>query len=595
MRDHRATGLFAPCTVIRRDTSDGMVLTSGLAPAPAPDTVVAMLDHAAATVPDRVFLAERDGDGWRRVTYAQAAATAGHMARNLLARGLDAERPLAILSDNAINHALLALGAMAAGVPVAQISPAYARFADLAKLDHIFAALTPGLVYAADAAAFGAALDLAARAGIATATDADIADIAAPADGPLPAIGPDTVAKVLFTSGSTNLPKGVMTTHRMMCSNQEALAQIWPFLADEAPVMVDWLPWNHVFGGSFITNFVLRHRGTLHIDAGRPVVPLIERTLENLRDIAPTVYCNVPRGFDLLVRALDQDDALAARFFSRLRFVFSAGAALPDNLWQRLMALAERHAGRAVPVISGWGATETAPCVTAIHFDGAGSGNIGVPIPGAELKFTPTGDRWEMRVRGPMVTPGYWRRPDLTAQAFDADGFYCIGDAGRLADPGDPSRGILFDGRVVEDFKLSTGTWVNVGRLRLAAIAAASPAIEDAVVTGHDRDEIGLLLFPSLAGCRRLCDAPDASLAELAAHPALRDHLRIALARPGRDGGSSTRIARALLLTEPPSAERGEITDKGYLNQRVILSRRSQAVDRLYADRCDSDVIRIET
>ncbi len=591
MREHRATGLFAPCTVNRRDTADGMVLTSGLPPAPPADTVIAMLDAAASATPGRVFLAERAGHGWRRVAYGEAAAIVGHIARRLLARGLTAERPLAILSDNAINHVLLSLGAMAAGVPVAQVSPAYSRFADLAKLEHIFTALTPGLVYASDGAAFAPALGLAARLGIAIATDADFADLTAPAAGSLPAIGPDTVAKVLFTSGSTNLPKGVITTHRMMCSNQEALAQIWPFLAQEPPVMVDWLPWNHVFGGSFITNFVLRHQGTLHIDTGRPVVPLIEQTLANLREIAPTVYCNVPRGFDLLVRALDQDEALAARFFSRLRFVFSAGAALPDNLWRQLTALAERHAGRPVPIISGWGATETAPCVTTIHFDGAGSGNIGVPIPGAELKFTPSGDRWEMRVRGPMVTPGYWRRPDLTQAAFDADGFYRIGDAGRLADPADPARGILFDGRVVEDFKLSSGTWVNVGKLRLAAIAAASPAIEDAVVTGHDRDEIGLLLFPSLGGCRRLCDAPEAGLAELAGHPALRDHLRTALARLGRDGGSSTRVTRAAIEIEPPSAERGEITDKGYLNQRAILTGRADAVARLYAR---DDVIHIK-
>ncbi len=594
MRDDRATGLFAPCTVIRRDTSDGMVLTSGLAPAHSPDTVIGMLDEAARAVPDRTFLAERDGTDWRRIGYGEAAAAVGHIGRNLLARGLTPDRPLAILSDNAINHALLSLGAMAASVPVAQISPAYSRFADLAKLDHIFAALTPGLVYANDAAAFGPALALAARLGIATATDADFAALGSPSSGALPTIGPDTVAKVLFTSGSTNLPKGVITTHRMMCSNQEALAQIWPFLGHEPPVMVDWLPWNHVFGGSFITNFVLRHRGSLHIDAGRPVAPLIDKTLQNLREIAPTVYCNVPRGFDLLVRALDQDDDLARRFFSRLRFVFSAGAALPDNLWQRLTALAERHAGKPVPIISGWGATETAPCVTAIHFDGAGSGNIGVPVPGAELKFTASGDRWEMRVRGPMVTPGYWRRPDLTAAAFDEDGFYRIGDAGKLADPDDPARGILFDGRVVEDFKLSSGTWVNVGKLRLAAIAAASPAIEDAVVTGHDRGEIGLLLFPSLAGCRRLCEAPQASLVDLVAHPALHDHLRTTLARLGQDGGSSTRVARALLQVEPPSAERAEITDKGYLNQRVILTGRAAAVDHLYAEPPASDVITIK-
>ncbi|MBN9526239.1 MAG: feruloyl-CoA synthase [Alphaproteobacteria bacterium] len=591
MRDHRATGLFAPCIVERRPTADGMVLTSGLEPGQPADTVIDLLEAAATAAPDRAFLAERDGHGWRRVAYGDAARTVGDIARNLVARGLTAERPLAILSDNAINHALLALGAMAAGVPVAQVSPAYSRFADQAKLEHIFAALTPGLVYAADGTAYGAALTLAVRLGIATATDADFAALAAPAPGPLPTIGPDTVAKVLFTSGSTNLPKGVITTHRMMCSNQEALARIWPFLAEEPPIMVDWLPWNHVFGGSFVTNLVLRHQGTLHIDAGRPVAALIDKTLDNLREIAPTIYCNVPRGFDLLVRALDHDDELARRFFSHLRLIFSAGAALPENLWQRLTALAERHAGKPVPIISGWGATETAPCVTAIHFDGAGPGNIGVPLPGAELKFRPSGDRWEMRVRGPMVSPGYWRRPDLTAAAFDEDGFYRIGDAGKLADPQDPARGILFDGRVVEDFKLSSGTWVNVGKLRLAAIAAASPAIEDAVVTGHDRDEIGLLLFPSLAGCRRLCDAPAAELAELAGHPALRDHLRTALARLGRDGGSSTRVARALILTEPPSVERGEITDKGYLNQRIILTGRAEAVERLYAGQ---DIIEIK-
>lgn len=587
-------GMFAPPSVewlAAPDDPGAMILRSALAPEPHSPSLFHLLQATAATAPDRVFLAERHGgSGWRTVTYGEAAATVERLARGLLARGVTPERPLAILSDNAVNQALLTLAAMAAGVPVSPISPAYSRLKDLTKLRLVFEALTPGLVYAAEGVAYRRALAMAQEMGAALATDAGEAGVLSLADllragdkgGSLPEIGPDTIAKVLFTSGSTDRPKGVITTHRMMCGNQEALAQVWRFAAEEPPVLVDWLPWNHVFGGSFVLNFALRHGGTLHIDNGRPAPGLIDETVRNLREVAPTVYFNVPRGFDLLVYALERDEALARNFFSRVRLMMSAGAALPESVWRRLEAVAARWTDRPVPMTSAWGSTETAPCVTAVHFTDGGPANIGLPVPGAELKFVPNGGRLEMRVRGPMITPGYWRRPDLTEAAFDPQGFYRIGDAGRLIDPRDPSKGVAFDGRVVEDFKLTSGTFVHVGKLRLAAIAAAAPIIEDAVVTGHDQDEIGLLIFPSLAGCRSFCGAPEASLAELVARPEVRRHVQETLSRLGAGGGSSTQIKRAYLLAEPPSVEAGDITDKGYINQRAVLTRLAALVETLH-------------
>jgi feruloyl-CoA synthase len=369
-----------------------------------------------------------------------------------------------------------------------------------------------------------------------------------------------------------------------------------PFLAERPPVIVDWLPWNHTFGGNSDFNMTLANGGTLYIDEGKPVPALIEKSVANLRDVSPTMYFNVPRGYALILDHLERDPALARQFFREIDLLFYAGAALPQSLWERLEALSLKTTGRKVAMVSGWGTTETAPMATVVHYAIERAGNIGLPAPGTEAKLVPQGDKLELRVRGPNITPGYWKRPDLTREAFDEEGFYRPGDAARLADPAEPARGILFDGRIGENFKLTSGTWVSVGSLRVALIAACAPVIEDCVICGHDRDAIAILVFPSLAGCRGLCpDLPaDAPLSALIAAPTVRDALAASLARHNASAsGSSQRVAAALLMADPPSIDKGEITDKGYINQRAVLTNRAHLVERLYADPPPPEVIRL--
>ena len=414
---------------------------------------------------------------------------------SLLLRGLTPSTPVAILSDNSVNHALLALGAMHAGIPVAPISSAYSLVSrDHAKLRAIFDLLRPGLVFAEDAARFAPALDAVGAAAIPLDALLD-SPPGSRIDEAFAAVGPDTPAKILFTSGSTGMAKGVINTQRMLCSNQQSWVQIWPFLEATPPILCDWLPWNHTFGGNATFNMVLRNGGTLYVDGGKPAPGLIETTARNLREVAPTLYFNVPRGFDLLLPYLETDADLRRAFFSRLEILFYAGAALPQNLWNRLAALGASDEGGRLLMLSGWGSTETAPLAACVHYAIDRPGVIGNPAPGIELKLVPSGDTHEIRVRGPNVTPGYYRAPDLTREAFDEDGFYRIGDAMKLADPDDPAKGLVFDGRVAEDFKLQSGIWVRAGAVRLKLIAACSPLVQDAVITGHDREDVGALVF----------------------------------------------------------------------------------------------------
>jgi feruloyl-CoA synthase len=606
----RAELEFAPARVtVEHLPGGGFILRSPMALDPYASNLCEYLIQWAEKTPERAFLAERDPEGrWQKITFGVALGQVRSIAQALLDRGMTPDRPVMILSDNSIENGLLQLGAMYVGIPVAPTSPAYSLISrDFGKLKHVFDLVRPGLVFAADGEPFATALGTLDLGGVEVVVlrnppggiaATNFTELTWAASGPaieeaLSRVGPDTLAKILFTSGSTGLPKGVINTHRMMCSNQQAMVQIWPFITRRPPVLVDWLPWSHTFGGNHNFNMILRNGGTLYIDAGKPVPGLVEQTVANLRDIAPTLYFNVPRGFDMILPYLERDSALRDHFFSDLDTIFYAAAALPPNLWQRLEALSVAARGEKVVMTSAWGATETAPLAAGVHFPIDRAGVIGLPVPGTELKMLPNAGKLEMRVRGPNVTPGYYKREDLAREAFDAEGFYKIGDAGKLADPDDPAQGILFDGRVAEDFKLLTGSWVSVGAIRVAAIAAGAPVIQDAVVAGHDRDEVGLLVFPSPVGAAEAAGLDSgAALPELAANEKVREALRAGLgAYNSENPGSSTRIKRVLILKEPPVVDANEITDKGYINQRAVLERRADLVETLFSD--DPEVLLI--
>jgi feruloyl-CoA synthase len=567
-----------------------------------PDKLGVYLKQWAEAAPDRVFLADRAPDGsWNEVSYAAALDRVERVAQGLLDREVSVDRPVMILSDNAVDNGILQLAAMHIGVPAVPVSPAYSLMSqDHAKLKAIAEAVTPGLIYAANGQAFAKALaaigGLDERLVISTdppherdkATrfhDLTLTEKTPAVDAAFDRVGPDTIAKVLFTSGSTGMPKGVINTQRMLVSNQQMIAQCWPFLEEKPPVVVDWLPWNHTFGANHNFNMVLRHGGTLYIDNGKPTPQLVERTVANLREVSPTVYFNVPLGFGALLDHMEKDAELRASFFKRLDLLFYAGAALPQALWERLERLSVEELGQRVPMVSAWGSTETSPMVTTVHFPIERAGVIGLPAPGAALKLVPNAGKLEMRVSGPNVTPGYWRRPDLTREAFDEEGYYLIGDAGRFADPDDPAKGIVFDGRTAENFKLSTGTWVHVGQLRVALISACAPVVQDAVITGENEDHIGVLLFPNLAGARKIAGLDeDAPAEEVIAHDAVRQHVKSALAQHNLDNpASSMAVSRALILTTPPSQDANEITDKGYINQRAVRDHRAEEVARIIA------------
>ena len=500
------------------------------------------------------------------------------------------------------------LGAMHVSIPVLPISPAYSLMSrDFAKLKAVIAHHDPSLIFVDDPEPFAAALaaleplkaDVLTSHGVGT-TESLAAWMTAGAteavERHLAEVGPDTLAKILLTSGSTGLPKGVINTQRMMCANQAMMAQVCPFIRDRPPVIVDWLPWNHTFGGNFDFNLILYHGGTFVIDEGRPAPGRFDKTLANLRAFSSTIYLNVPRGYDLLIPALEADDELRDAVFSDLDILFFAGAALPHNLRERLEALSTAACGVRLPVITSLGATETGPAATYMTWDSDVWGNIGVPLPGCEMKLVPNGDKFEARFKGPHVTPGYHREPALTAEVFDEDGFFGIGDAAKFLDRQDPGKGLIFDGRVAENFKLMTGTWVHAGTLRIAAIEATAPVLQDAVITGHDRQEVGLLAFPSLPGCRRLCPeaGDDAALETLILRPEVRQCVTDGLVRHNQaHTGTSTRIARVLLMTEPPAIDANEITDKGYINQRAVIDRRADSIERLHRADPDPDVILI--
>lgn len=572
-----------------------------------PRSIVDTLDDWAAAAPDRVLIADRGPDGeWRRLTYAEAAERSRSIAQYLLDLGLSADRPIVVLSGNSMEHALLALGAMRAGVPYAPVSPAYSLVAkDFGKLRHIFDLLTPGMVFTADGAPFAHALDAVMKPGMVLVNARHPLPGAVPFEtllntpaGPLvaeahAAVNGDTVAKFLFTSGSTGLPKAVVNTQRMIACNQVMIADSLAFLRDEPPVMVDWLPWNHTAGGNHNFGIALFNGGTLYIDDGTPTPGGIARTVRNLEEIAPTLYFNVPKGYEMLATHLGSNDRLRQNLFSRVKLMQYAGAGLSQHVWDTLDELAVRTTGEKIMIITGYGSTETAPFAFTTTWPVNRAGEVGLPAPGLEIKLVPDGNKLELRLKGPSITPGYWRMPDKTAESFDEEGFYRIGDALKFVDPEDVNKGFMFDGRVSEDFKLSTGTWVNFAGVRGAIVRAFAPYVRDAVLTGLNRNHIGALLFLDPDAARQIApELAQASEAELAASPKLRAIFQERLdALASQSTGSSNLVARAIVLDQPPSLDHNEVTDKGSINQRAVLAARAELAEALYVDPAPASVI----
>ncbi|MFZ2102729.1 MAG: feruloyl-CoA synthase [Oricola sp.] len=601
------TASFRPHRVRREVRADGSVLLTSAHPlGPVAETTGDWLHTWAAEAPDRVFLAERSGPGWRAETYVSALQKVRAIASSLLGRGLNADTPVLVMSGNGVDHGLLALAAQYAGIPVVPVAEQYALIPGAHdRLVHVIELVRPALAYAVDADRYADAIALpalqdieivASRPGSSRATPFDDllkGDASVDIDAAHAAVGPDTVVKILMTSGSTSQPKGVPTTHRMMCVNQTQNADALPFLRERPPVIVDWLPWNHVFGGSANFNMMLSNGGSLYIDDGKPVKGLFDRTLENLAMVTGTLSFNVPVGYSMLLGALRADDGLRRRFFADLDLVFYAGASLPQDVWQGFEEMAMEVKGSIPLMISSWGLTETAPACLIQHEPAAGSGIVGVPMTGVTAKLIPDAEmRYEIRVKGPNVMTGYFRNPEKSAESFDEEGYFITGDAMRFVDPERPEAGLRFDGRISEDFKLLTGTWVRAPSLRLDVLACLAPLAADLVVTGHDRSDIGLMIVPdrqALAAAGYRPGEIDGALTD----PGLFEDLAQRLGLWAEKAtGSSTRVARALVLAEPPSLGDGEVTAKGNLNARKLLTRRAALLERLYAA-ADPAVIRI--
>lgn len=577
-----------------------------------PVRITDRLHHFAETAPDRVFMAERNGEGgWRRISYAEMLRAAQTIASALIARGLSADRPVMILSGNSIEHAMVMFGALYAGVAMCPVSPPYSLVSkDYGKLRHIVGLLTPGLIFADDITAFAPAIlatvpedvELAATRGeVKGRKVTSLAELLATPEHPElaakhEAIGHDTIAKFLLTSGSTGNPKAVINTQRMICANQVMIREAMAFLKDEPPVIVDWLPWNHTFGGNHNIGLTLFNGGSMYIDDGKPTPAGIASTIRNLREIAPTVYFNVPKGYESLLPVLREDQQLRKLFFSRLHAMFFSGASLAAHVWNGLDEVAVAETGARVPMLTGLGATETAPFFMSVTPQTSRSGHVGLPVPGNEAKLVPNNGKLEVRAKGPNITPGYWRAPELTDKAFDEEGFYKLNDALKPVDANDLSRGFDFDGRISEDFKLASGTWVSVGPLRAKFIAACAPLVRDVVIAGLDRDYVTALAILDPDGCKLInATLPLEDLAGMAADhlicEAFRERFATLLTQAT---GSSNRVTRAVLLGEPLSIDKGEITDKGSVNQRAVLEYRASLIADLYADPPPAHVIALE-
>lgn len=567
---------------------------------PYPRQLGELLRQQAAAIPDKPFLAERDAAGaWSPTSYAAMRKAADAVSAWLLANGHGPDRPVACLSDNSVHFAMLMLGAMQVGIPFMPVSPAYSLMSeDFEKINYVIDKFDPSLIYVQNLGMFARALNAIKTEGRQIVADAATGEVSgvvafdellaatpgAAVEQAFAATGEESPCKILLTSGSTGMPKGVINTHRMLCSNAIMMTQLWPFMAERPPVFCDWLPWNHTFGANFCFNQVLLNGGTFYIDAGKPVPGRFETSIQNLKSVKPTILVNVPRAYDMLIPVLEADDAFAEHLFGDLSAIFFAGAALPQNLWDRLEALSIKVRGKRIPLLSSLGSTETAPAAIVTYWGADRTGALGLPGPGTAAKLVPVDDKIEVRLKGPNITPGYYNDPEKTAEAFDEDGWYKIGDAVKWMNPDDPLEGLVFDGRVAENFKLMSGTWVAVGNLRVAALSATSPIVQDAAVTGDGREQVGLLIFPNIPACQKIAGA-DLPPDKLVRNPKVLGELRAKLEDYNRHHpGSSQRVSRALLMAEPPNIDAGEITDKGYLNQRAILRRRADLVEQLYSD-----------
>lgn len=591
---------FIETDIRQRRNPDGAFLLSSAAPlTPYPARMTEPLIHWAENTPDRIFIAQRDAKGsWRKYTYSQALESVKSIAQALLGRGLSLETPVAILSENSIEHALLAFAALHAGIPHAPLSPAYSlRSDDFGRLRQCVELVTPGLIFVSSGKKFETALRaVAGKTEIVAVRDfpenmpvTSFDELLKTVPGPsvqqaFENIKPETVAKILFTSGSTGRPKAVINTHRNICANWQQLRQSYPFLEDDL-VMLDWLPWSHTFGGNHNFGLCSYLGGTFYIDEGNPMPAGIAATAANLREIAPTVYFNVPRGFEALLPYLKADKDLRDTFFSRLKMLFYGGASISQPVWDALEEIAVESLGERIFISAGLGCTESSPAALLCTQKGGFAGLLGGPAPGLELKLVPAGDKFEARYRGPNITPGYWRQPELSAAAFDDEGFFCSGDALRFAEPGNPNAGFIFDGRLTEDFKLDTGTWVHTGVIRAQLMAAGAGIVQDAVITGQDKSFVGAIVFPDVQGLRKITGLETDDAQSLIVHPAARDALQGMLDRLAQKStGSSTQVKRAVFADFVLSVDAGEITDKGSINQQAVLKNRAAVVERLYVD-----------
>jgi feruloyl-CoA synthase len=572
------------------------------------------LEYWAKEAPERVFVAQRNEKGeWDNITYSQAVVRVRNIASWLLTQPVSAERPIVFLCGNSVEHLMLALAGMYVGVAHSPLSPAYSLIAtDYSKLQGIFDILTPGMIVVDELAPYEKAIN-------AVCHDTDIPVVVIKGDT-IPQIisnptmsfqsslnhpvstqvdienakvDGDTVAKILFTSGTTGMPKGVINTQRMICANQVMIHQVMQFLKDQPPIMVDWLPWNHTFGGNHNVGIALYNGGSLYLDDGKPTEKLFGKTLQNLAEVSPTVYFNVPKGFELLVKSLKADHELATKFFSRLQFTFFAAAGLAQHIWDDLDALAIQYTGKKIPMLTGLGCTETAPSATFASVEESTSGVIGVPAPGVSIKLVPNEGKLEARVKAVTVMPGYWRQPELSAKAFDDEGYYCLGDAFAYLDEKAPQRGFRFDGRVSEDFKLDSGTWVSAGTLRAKFISAFAPFVQDAVLCGTNRSYITAMVFPDWTHCRTLLpDDLEISNEALVEHPTVVNAFRQKLADFTKQStGGSTVVTRIVLQAMPPSINHHEVTDKGSLNQRAVQTHRKDQEELLYQEPIAKQVI----